>query len=136
MMPKIASIITVMLLAASSTAHPIEEIKSSAHTGVDIVSYNLVDGKAESNVYYGLQLGDYCCIGICTAGGTLENDAHHYSLDAVNPDNLIIRAEKEVNALITVNKLAGAFDVAQTIEPDVTCIGVRIGNCCFGICVL
>ncbi|KAF9117310.1 hypothetical protein BGW39_002358, partial [Mortierella sp. 14UC] len=123
MLPKIPSIITVMLLAASAIAHPIEDIKTSAHTGVDIVSYNFVDSNVDPNACYGIRLGDYCCIGICSMGGALENDAHHYSLDTANPDNLIIQAEKGVNALVTINKLAGTFDVVQTIEPDATCIG-------------
>ncbi|KAF8937716.1 hypothetical protein BGZ58_002260, partial [Dissophora ornata] len=47
-----------------------------------------------------------------------------------NPKNLIIKSEKGVNTLVTINKAAGTFDVVHADDPDATCIGVRARNRC------
>ena len=136
-MPKIASVVSVMLLAVSAAAYPSKIAERSVPTGSDVVSYKIVDGNPISPMCIGLRLGNFCCVGICTMGnGPVESKVHAVSLIRERPENIVLQAEKGTNAVVTVNKSAGTFDVVSTSDPDATCIGIRIGGCCLGLCIL
>jgi hypothetical protein len=105
-------------------------------------------GLAKRGTCYGLAIGSGCCIGVYCGmkrdlleGETLElRAADQDTVPALPPVEYNVKVEDGYTLTSLVIHPDGTYDAAL-LGPDglttrATCIGVRIGDCCVGICVL
>ncbi|KAI1285125.1 hypothetical protein EDD11_001037, partial [Mortierella claussenii] len=118
MMIKIASVFSVLMLATLAVAHSATFVERGTHTVVDVVSYNVVNGQVEPDGRcIGFAVGSFCCIGICIMDSpTVSNSV--VKTAKTHPNNLIIYAKEGLNAVVTINKSAGTFDVVNHDDPN------------------
>lgn len=113
------------------------------------------DGPHKRGTCYGFAIGDGCCIGVyCGKKRDLEgNDNHARDISTVDgpeanaTEQDFVPAPLEYNVAVhdgyTLESLVvhpdGTYDAVATKPGELgkryTCIGVKIGDCCVGVCI-
>ncbi|KAF9358623.1 hypothetical protein BGX26_001315 [Mortierella sp. AD094] len=121
-----AAVLIVLASVYPASAYPSKRGESVS----GVIKFQVIEGNPSPDCWGALA----CCFGgrnkVCP-----EPESRLQSL-AATPSEFTITADKSVNALITVDKVARTFGIEHEYGHGAGCNGVSIGSCCDSVCVL